>query len=122
MVIEDDTDVREMVVMALESAGYEVEGARHGREAISLLLVPNGYGVLLLDMRMPVMDGWQFAAALHRDPALNHYHSIPIIVLTAAADAARWAQEIGAAGYLAKPFSMHDVLGIVTGFLGAADG
>ncbi len=65
-------------------------------------------GLILLDMRMPVMDGWAFAQALRARGAAP-----PIVVMTAAQDARRWAQEIGATGYLAKPFELHDLIDVV---------
>ena len=59
-------------------------------------------------MRMPVMDGWGFARAL-RERGIK----LPILVMTAAQDARRWAQEIDAEGYLAKPFDLLDLLSAV---------
>jgi DNA-binding NtrC family response regulator len=59
----------------------------------------------MLDMRMPVLDGWGFAKALHhREPKLL------IVVMTAAQDAQRWAQEINAEGCLEKPFTLEELL------------
>jgi CheY-like chemotaxis protein len=117
LVVEDDPDVRELVVMALEESGYEVLGAQHGREAIQMLLDPNGVGLLLLDMRMPVMDGWQFSAHLRSDPALRAQQHLPVIVLTAAADAAQWAADVGAASYIAKPFDLATLRRVVAAFV-----
>ena len=64
--------------------------------------------MILLDMRMPVLDGWAFAQAL-ADRGLT----IPIVVVTAATNARQWAEEIGAAGYLAKPFEDESLLDAV---------
>jgi CheY-like chemotaxis protein len=60
---------------------------------------------VLLDMRMPILDGWDFASALRERGII-----LPILVMTAAQDARRWAQEIGAAGYVSKPFELLDLL------------
>lgn len=61
--------------------------------------------LVLLDMRMPVLDGWNFARIM-RERGVN----VPILVMTAAQDARHWAQEIGAEGYIAKPFELIDLL------------
>jgi CheY-like chemotaxis protein len=61
--------------------------------------------VILLDMRMPTMDGWAFAQAYDRLPELH----APVIVMTAAPDAATRAAEINAVAYLAKPFHLADL-------------
>jgi len=67
--------------------------------------------VVLLDMRMPVMDGWAVARAL-REQGIK----VPIVVMTAAESAKRWADEVGAEGYLAKPFGLDELLGTVERF------
>jgi CheY-like chemotaxis protein len=61
--------------------------------------------LVLLDMRMPVLDGWGFAAAVRQQGL-----PVKILVMTAAQDAAAWAAEIGADGYIAKPFDVSDLL------------
>jgi CheY-like chemotaxis protein len=64
--------------------------------------------VVLLDMRMPILDGWGFVRAI-RERGI----SLTVVVMTAAADARRWAREIGAQGVLAKPFELDDLLAAV---------
>jgi DNA-binding response OmpR family regulator len=66
---------------------------------------------VLLDMRMPTLDGWGFASAM-RDRGLKY----PVVVVTAAENARAWAQEIGADAYLAKPFQLRDLLRVVERF------
>jgi CheY-like chemotaxis protein len=65
--------------------------------------------VILLDMRMPVMDGWQFASAYRELPGPR----ARVVAMTAARDAARSGAEIGADGNLAKPFELDDLLNLV---------
>src|SRR5947209_4880532 len=86
LIADDDESIRETVEMGLSDEGYEVRTARDGRTALSLAREwrPD---VILLDMKMPVMDGWAFAAAYRHTPEPR----ASIIVVTAAQDAARWA-------------------------------
>lgn len=118
LVTEDDEDLRELVVMTLESAGYQVETARNGLEALQRvsLHMPD---LILLDMRMPVMNGWEFAAEYLRRYE-NRALRAPIVVVTAAEHVAKRAQEIHADGYLAKPFSLDELSAKVGLHLAAA--
>jgi two-component system chemotaxis response regulator CheY len=105
LAVDDDPAIREFLEMLLISEGYEVTTAPNGAAAIRLLdlVMP---AVILLDMRMPIMDGWQFLELYRRRPGVK----APIVVLTAAQDDARRAAEAGADGYVAKPFAIDAVL------------
>jgi two-component system, chemotaxis family, chemotaxis protein CheY len=111
MVIDDDEAIREFVTWVLSDDGYEVETATHGAMALDVLARWHP-DVILLDMRMPVMDGWEFSRA-YREMGNSQ---APIVVLTAARDAADSADEIGADGYLSKPFDLLDLLDVVRRF------
>jgi CheY-like chemotaxis protein len=91
-------------VLRLELEGYDVDEAANGAVALEMV-ERHPPDVILLDMRMPVLDGWGFAAELRR-----RGRQIPIVVMTAARDAARWADEIAANGALSKPFAFDDLL------------
>jgi CheY-like chemotaxis protein len=110
LVVEDDVDLRELVVTILEDQGYAVETAADGREGLDHVAtrMPD---LVLLDMKMPVMSGEEFAAAYQARyaPAIR----APIVVVTAAEHAARRAREIGADGFLAKPYSNEELRRIV---------
>ena len=108
LVVDDDDTIRELVQMALADEGYDVVSAPHGAAALDLVgqIDPD---VILLDMRMPVMDGWEFARQYRERPGPH----APIIVVTAAVDAADRAAQIGADGYLPKPFELDDLLDLV---------
>jgi CheY-like chemotaxis protein len=108
LVVEDDESIRNMIEMVLDSEGYAVRTARNGAEALALLGQERP-DLIFLDMKMPGMDGWEFARRYAAVPAPKP----PVIVLTAAQDASRRAAEIGAQGYLAKPFSIDQLLQIV---------
>jgi two-component system chemotaxis response regulator CheY len=98
------------VVDILEFEGYSVETASDGARGLEQLerVTPS---LILLDMRMPVLNGWDFARI-----AKERGITVPILVMTAAQDARRWAQEIGAEGYIAKPFHILDLLSSVERF------
>ncbi|MDB4937366.1 MAG: hypothetical protein JWP87_4338 [Labilithrix sp.] len=104
LVIEDDPDMRGLLVLMLEDRGHQVLAACDGREGLDIA-ERSKPDLILLDMKMPVMDGWEFARRYReeeRDPS-------PIVVMTAAEDPRTRAEEIGAAGWLGKPVEL-DVL------------
>ncbi len=107
LVVDDDESIVDFVREALEDEGYEVLTATEGAEALNLA-VARPPDLILLDMRMPIVDGWEFADAYARAPGPH----APVIVMTAARDAASIATEIHAAGYLAKPFTLDDLLSL----------
>lgn len=115
LVVDDDESIREFVSVALTDEGYTVLTARDGAVALQWVSRQRP-GVILLDMRMPVMDGWEFSRAYRSTPEPH----APIIVVTAARDAADRAAQIDADGYLAKPFDLLDLLAIVERYLGPA--
>lgn len=107
LIVDDDPAILETVSDILSEEGYPVARTASSLEGLALAerLAP---ALILLDMRMPQLDGWQFARRL-RDRGLT----TPIIVMTAAQDAVGWASEIDAAGVLAKPFDLLDLLDVV---------
>src|SRR5579871_6175764 len=108
LVVEDEAEIRDFVAMVLDSEGYRVTTAANGAVALDQL-GREPYDLILLDMRMPVMDGWSFATA-YRGRKGPH---APIVVLTAARDAAERAAQIRAEGYLGKPFDLDELLSMV---------
>lgn len=107
LVVDDDAAILRTVTEILSDEGYHVLTATNGAEALDLLAASDPR-IILLDMRMPVMDGWQFAHA--RD---ERQQAIPLVVMTAAQDARKWAREVGAVAYLAKPFDLIELLELV---------
>jgi two-component system, OmpR family, response regulator MprA len=106
-VVEDDDALRAATVEALRDEGYRVTAAANGLLALDAI-ERESPSLVLLDMRMPELNGWDFARAL-RDSGIE----TPIVVMTAAQDAQRWARDIAAADYLAKPFELPDLLAAV---------
>jgi CheY-like chemotaxis protein len=83
LVIEDDADIREAVQQLLELEGYTVHTASNGKEGIELLQTLDSPCVILLDLMMPVMNGWQFLDAKKQNDVLA---PIPVVVSSAAGD------------------------------------
>jgi len=100
LIVEDDDDVRDALSELLALEGYAAVGAQNGREALERLKEGPRPCVILLDLMMPVMDGWQFRAAQVADPAIS---SIPVIVVSADASVEAKAASVGAATWLRKP-------------------
>jgi two-component system, chemotaxis family, chemotaxis protein CheY len=107
LVVDDDPSIRETVKAILDLEGYVVVTATDGQDALRVIEQAQP-ALVVLDMRMPIMDGWSFAEAL----AGRGVH-VPILVMTAAQNARTWAREIGAAGYVAKPFEIPELLDAV---------
>lgn len=107
LVVDDDHSILETLAEFLDLEGYPVRTATNGAEALERFDDPEPK-LVLLDMRMPVLDGWGFARALKQRGS-----NVPILVMTAAQDAGRWAEEVGAAGYVAKPFDLTELLDVV---------
>ncbi|NJN17103.1 MAG: response regulator [Oscillochloris sp.] len=112
LIIDDDPAIRATLTEVLEDEGYSVAAVTNGAEGLSAVEAERPK-VILLDMRMPVLDGWGFTKALR-----SRGISLPILVMTAAQDSQRWSQEIGAAGVLAKPFDLVDLLDVIEQALG----
>jgi CheY-like chemotaxis protein len=117
LVVEDDPDMAAVVQMIVAEAGYQVRTAGDGAEALERI-AERMPGVILLDMRMPVMDGWEFA----REFGARFGRAAPIVVITAAENARARAEEIGADGWLEKPFELDEVVRMVSRFLGPSEG
>jgi CheY-like chemotaxis protein len=80
LIVEDDKDIRDILKTSLELEGYNVKTAENGKEGLEILSSMNTPCLILLDLMMPVMDGWAFAEAMGKDMQLT---AIPIIVVTA---------------------------------------
>jgi two-component system, chemotaxis family, chemotaxis protein CheY len=107
LVVDDDPTILAAVSEALDLEGFPVVTATNGAEAL-VVVDRERPSLVLLDMRMPVLDGWGFMHAI-RERGVD----ITVVVMTAAADARRWGREIGAQGVLAKPFALDDLVGAV---------
>ncbi len=109
LVVEDDDDYRSVLSETLQEAGYQVASAIHGLDALARLREGVRPAVIVLDLMMPVMDGWSFMAALKEDPVLA---SIPVIATTGAGDRVLFSAPVSAA-YLNKPINRERLLATI---------
>ena len=109
LVVDDDHDIRESLAEVLGELGYDVAIAGNGREALDELgRAPTA--AVLLDLMMPVMDGWQFRDAQRRTPALA---AVPVIVISADGNVATSAASLQARAFLRKPIHINDLLALL---------
>ncbi len=108
-IVEDDTDTREMLGRFLELEGFAVETAANGAQALRRLEAGVRANVILLDLMMPVMDGWQFRKEQIRRAQLA---AIPVIVVSAVGRDR--IEKIDADAYLSKPVDLEELLESVT--------
>jgi CheY-like chemotaxis protein len=119
LVVEDDEITREGLAAVLRTAGYTVATAGDGAVALRYLREHIPPALVLLDMMMPVHDGWTFLHWQLRDPALA---TVPVLVMTAlGVGSGEWAVGLGARGYLLKPFDSPALLHEVKRCLEAAE-
>jgi CheY-like chemotaxis protein len=117
LVVEDNDDVREMMAVTLELEGHHVSTAINGADALEKLHHGERPCVILLDLMMPVMNGWEFRRALELDPVLR---DVPVVVVSAATG--EMANRARAAAHLPKPLDMDQLLAIVGALCQDANG
>jgi CheY-like chemotaxis protein len=110
LLVEDDDDVRDAIAASLRDEGYVVAEAGNGRLALEWLQRNADPCLVLLDLWMPVMSGFELRAKMAQDPRLS---AVPLIVVSAAGDGKARAEEMGAIGYLRKPLDLQDLLATV---------
>ena len=108
LVVEDDKNLRDTLSDALSLEGYEVVCAEHGEAALQYLRMGARPCLILLDLMMPVMDGWTLRREILKDESLA---DIPVVVMTAASQS--YASTLESAAILYKPLAMDDVVGVV---------
>jgi two-component system chemotaxis response regulator CheY len=110
LIVDDDSDLRSFVVDALEFSGYAVDTAEHGRAALDQVRRARP-DLVLLDMMMPVMDGWAFLQECSKDDSCR---KVPVVVVSAAASVQPTsANSLGVQAVLKKPFGLDDLVAVV---------
>jgi CheY-like chemotaxis protein len=107
LIVDDDSDIREMMALCLERVGYQVEGVSSGQQALRRLAEAPIPALVLLDLMMPSMSGQQLWQALRALPGLKD-----VVVVAVSGDHAvrEKAEAMGLRGHLKKPFALHDLL------------
>lgn len=111
LIVEDDADLRDMMAQLLNLEGFNAATVANGREALEYLHDSGRPDVILLDLMMPVMDGWEFRRRQQADPLVS---SVPVIVLSAL-DPSR-AADVNANAFLKKPLDFDRLLALVRSY------
>ena len=117
LLVEDDPEIRKLLRTVLEKHGYAVMEAPHGQAALTLLEHAALPGVILLDLYLPVMDGWELRRAQRGDSRLA---ALPVVVISAATDSL--IEPIDAEQVLKKPLDTRRLLEIIASYCGAPVG
>ena len=117
LVVDDDPDILQTLALCLSSEGYRVTTASNGQEALDMLTRERP-ACVLLDLMMPVMDGWQFVAELE----LRGGRTSPLLILSADRAVQGHATKLRAEAFLAKPFDLDELLSKVKHLTGGPNG
>jgi CheY-like chemotaxis protein len=118
LVVDDDPAIRGLVADALRDEGYSVDLAAHGREALEAMRARRPV-TIVLDLMMPVMDGFSFMEACHNEQLCDN---VPIVVISAVHDALARIHEVPVHACVAKPFDLDDLIRTITRFAGRGNG
>jgi CheY-like chemotaxis protein len=114
LLVDDDTEIRSVLAQLLETEGYRVAEAANGRQALEYLSRHPGASLILLDLMMPIMGGYEFREVQRTDPAIAE---IPVVAFTAASSVD--ARRLDTVPILRKPLSFEELLSTVRRALGA---
>jgi CheY-like chemotaxis protein len=103
LIVDDDPDIREALARLLEAEGYRCANAANGREALDYLLAQPVPALILLDLTMPVMDGFDFRSV---QVDVDRLREIPVVVMSSIGRAKSAARDLGAVDYLEKPIDV----------------
>lgn len=110
LLVEDDPDVREDLAYLLQQKGYPVLTAENGLEAFERIRETGVPSIIILDLMMPVMDGWEFRAAMLKEPQLR---DIPVVLVSGVADLTQDARLLKATDYLTKPINLKRLYALI---------
>jgi DNA-binding response OmpR family regulator len=114
LVVDDDADIRALLVGVLTDEGYKAESAPNGRDALAILDRWRA-DAIVLDLMMPVMDGWTFVERLR-----ERGRDVPIVILSAATQLAQHSAHLGAVDFMPKPFDIDSLLPRIARMTGGA--
>lgn len=111
LLVEDDEDIRENLIELLEGEGYEVLFAENGQVGLDKLSqISTLPDLILLDLMMPIKDGFQFCIEKDADPKIAH---LPVVVMSADGHIRENKQRVNACAYLKKPLDIYEIIEIV---------
>lgn len=112
LIAEDDNDIRELIVLTLQFNGFEVDSAEDGQAAVDQVKANPNYDIILMDVRMPRMTGYQACEALKGD---DETKAIPVVFLSAKGQEKeiQTGLNAGASDYVLKPFSPDDLINTI---------
>jgi CheY-like chemotaxis protein len=110
LIVEDDAAIRDALTLLLNDEGYAVVGVPNGLEALRHLKENAPPDLILLDLSMPVMDGWQFSKEQQQDPLLK---GVPVVLLSANGNVQQRATMLGAVSFLQKPVELEELLAVI---------
>ena len=113
LVVEDDSSIRELLVELLQSEGYDVSSAVNGLEGLKFLQTEFNPDLILIDLMMPVMDGYSFRSEQLKNP---DWAKIPVIVMSAEANAKEKMRSYDISAFLSKPVELDTILKTVEQF------
>lgn len=113
LVVEDDNSIRELLVELLQSEGYEVTSAVNGLEGLKSLESNKKPDLILIDLMMPVMDGYSFRSEQMKHPV---WSKIPVVVMSAEANAKEKMKNFNITAFLSKPVELDTILKTVEKF------
>ncbi len=107
LIVEDDNSIRELLVELLQSEGYDVGSANNGLEGIKYLQSNTLPDLILIDLMMPIMDGYSFRIEQMKNPL---WANIPVVVMSAEANAKEKLKNFGITAFLSKPVELDTIL------------
>ncbi|MBY0415713.1 MAG: response regulator, partial [Bdellovibrionales bacterium] len=111
LLVEDDQDIRETLIELLEGEGYEVLCAENGQIGLDkLALIKELPHLILLDLMMPIKDGFQFCLEKDADPRISH---LPVVIMSADGHIRENQQRVNANAYLKKPLDIYEIINTV---------
>ena len=110
LIVDDDPDLAAILAEVLSKAGYHTAVAENGQQALTQLQADRHWDLVLLDLMMPVMNGWEFRAVQLQQPDIA---GIPIVAFSGGVNAQQAAVALGAAAALRKPVGRDELLGTV---------
>ncbi|MDD5097862.1 MAG: response regulator [Candidatus Omnitrophica bacterium] len=116
LIVDDEPDLLRVTTFRLKKAGYEISSATNGQEALDLIRA-NPPDLVLLDLRLPLIDGYEVCRQVKSDPGLKH---VPVILFTASIghDISETVKKVMADDYVIKPFEPDDLLSKIKKLIG----